>query len=161
MFISMNIIKQSGIQHEVDHDSNSNSSFSVESNVQINGVMRPFEIEEESNEDDSRRMSNLKLPADLSIENSINNSHHSKRKHYDEYGLASNTSSMNNEQKNRFNEQLKVINAEKTHFDFHNLFLIFKCCLLVGHWYYHSSRDPSPYSSCSQDHPNSRAVNCK
>lgn len=145
-FISMNIIKSSELNQIVENVSNSNSSFSINSDKYENKGMVPFNIEEESYEDDSvHRPNNLKMPDNLSIEYSNNLSLYSKKRQVNDVDEDSNASSLNPKQRDRFKLKRDHAKTEQTHFNLHNLFFIGKSLVLAGHWFYHSRNDPKPY----------------
>lgn len=160
-FISQNILKSPELNHIVENESNSNSSFSINSNKYQNKGMRSFNIEEESYEDDSdHRHNNFKMLQNLSIEQTDNKTHHQKHRHVEGFGLLSDTSSLNSEQRDRCKVQKEVLRAEQSHFDFHNLLFIGKSLMIAGHWFYHSRHDPAPYDQCPHNGYAQNAVNC-
>lgn len=152
-FLALNIINENDNNNLLIDESKSFESFSVGSEQRKKHIS-PFEIEENSNEDDSNHMINgLKIPDDLSIEQSEN-----IRKVYDDVGLLSDRSSLNEVQRKRFNEQQSVLNSEKSHFECHSTLFILKSMTVAMHWFYRSRNDPLPYSNCDSEKYSDKAV---
>ena len=159
-FISLKIMMVNEMENQVQQSNDSSlSSFSVNSDADAE-KMKAFEIEEASHEDDSsHRINTLHFPNDLSIE------HSHRSKHVDDqFGLLSDKSSLDQNQRERYKEQQQVLADENSHFKIHNLFFILKCIILSFHWFYQSYDDPKAYSECQPDNVDTtndnKAVDC-
>lgn len=154
-YISLNILRSSTVQKDISNKSSSNSSFSVDSNAgEHKKPAAPFHIEEESNDDEgsSPRIARLNFPQDISIEQSNSYSANSRRRNEKDQEYAySNTSSLNNEQKQKRDKFMQMLHSEQTHFESMNLTLIVAAISVPLPLFYLSAINFENKSECSSN----------